>query len=94
MTYVPANFEVAMSNGLGDAFKKIQYLTLTLASRSQNIAKHLLHHVTYASCYSEFNGLGDAFIRKYSIYPLALGQGHMKCCPALSTSCDLCTCNV
>ena len=26
----------------------IQYLTFTLPSRSQNIAQHLLHHMTYA----------------------------------------------
>ena len=60
VTYAPAKFEAAMSNGLGDVFKrKIQYLTLTLESRSQNIAQHPLHHVTYAPAKFEvakFNG--------------------------------------
>ena len=43
------------------------------------------------------NGLvGDAFTRKYIIWPLTLhwGQGHTKCCPVPSTSCDVCTCKV
>ena len=49
MTYAHANFDVAMANGLGDAFyRKYSNLTLTLASRSQNIAQHPLHNVTYA----------------------------------------------
>ena len=34
MTYAPAKFEVATSNGLGDAFTKIHSLTLTLVLRS------------------------------------------------------------
>ena len=38
------------------------------------------------------NSLGeDAFTRKYIIWPWPWGQGHTKCCPVPSTSCDLCT---
>ena len=38
------------------------------------------------------NSLGeDAFTRKYIIWPWPSGQGHTKCCPVPSTSCDLCT---
>ena len=33
----------------------------------------------------------DAFTRKYIIWPWPIGQGHTKCCPVPSTSCDLCT---
>ena len=55
---------------------------------------HPLHHVTYAPPKFEVakvNGLGDAFTRNYSICPVTMTLGHMKCCPAPSTSCDLCT---
>ena len=45
--YVPAKFEVAMANGLGDAFtRKKHYLTLTKVT--QNVAQYSRHHVTYA----------------------------------------------
>ena len=38
------------------------------------------------------NSLGeDAFTRKYIIWPWPSGQGHTKCCPVPSSSCDLCT---
>ena len=38
------------------------------------------------------NSLGeDAFTIKYIIWPWPSGQGHTKCCPVPSTSCDLCT---
>ena len=50
-------------------------MTFTLASRSLSIAQHPLHHVTYAPAKFEvakFNGLGDAFTRKYSFCPLTL----------------------
>ena len=40
------------------------------------------------SCYVKGLG-GDAFTRKFNIWPLTLGQGHTKCCPVPSTSCDL-----
>ena len=46
MTYVPAKFEVAMSNGLGgNTFTRNIYLTLT---KDHGHMKHChLHHVTY-----------------------------------------------
>ena len=38
------------------------------------------------------NSLGeDAFTRKYINWPWPSGQGHTKCCPVPSASCDLCT---
>ena len=38
------------------------------------------------------NSLGeDAFRRKYINLPWPSGQGHTKCCPVPSTTCDLCT---
>ena len=41
------------------------------------------------------NGLGgDAFTRKYIVWPWPWGEGHTKCSPVTSTSCDLCTCIV
>ena len=41
---------------------------------------------------STSNSLGeDAFTRKYIIWPWPSGQGHTKCCPVPSKSCDLCT---
>ena len=44
VTYAPAKFEVAMSNGLGgDKYTKIHYLTLTLASRSHEILPSTLY---------------------------------------------------
>ena len=58
-----------------------------------NVVKYPLLHVTYSSTKFEAatsNGLeGDAFTRKCIIWPWPRGQGHMKCCPVRSTSCDL-----
>ena len=61
-----------------------------------------LHHVTYVPAkfkVSTANSLGDAFKRKYIIWHLTLtqrsrSQGHIKCCPVPSTSCDLFTSKV
>ena len=39
--YVPAKFEVATANGLGDAFTRKYMVT-------QNVAQYPRHHVTYA----------------------------------------------
>ena len=51
------------------------------------------HHVTYAQAKFEVANSkslwGDAFTRKYIIWPW--GQGQTKCHPVPSTSCDLCT---
>ena len=63
VTYAPAKFEVAISNGLGYAFTR-KYIT-------QNVAQYPLHHTTYASTKFEVatsNSLGgDASTRKYII---------------------------
>ena len=57
-----------------------------------NVAVCPLHHVTYAP--TEFDVTtskalgGEAFTRN-SIFDLELGgQGHTKCCPVPSTSCE------
>ena len=53
-----------------------------------------LHHVPYVPAKFEIamaNGVGDAFTRTYIIWPWPWGQGHTKCCPVPSTSCNLCT---
>ena len=69
MTYAPATFEVAMSNGLGgNALQEIFDLSLT---QGQGRIKHCpLHHVPYVPSKFEVamaNGLGDAFTRIYII---------------------------
>ena len=72
MTYAFAQFEVAMSSGVGgDPFTRkfiIWPLTLTLGVKvTENVAHYPLHHVTYATAKYEVaisNGLGgDAFTR-------------------------------
>ena len=58
-----------------------------------NVAQCPLHHVAYAPTEFEVTtskGLGGyAFTRKFIILPWSWGQGHRKCCPVPSTSCDL-----
>ena len=60
-----------------------------------NVAQCPLHHVTYAPTEFEVTTskalAGEAFTRKFNIWPLTLtlGQGHTKCCPVLFPSCDL-----
>ena len=60
---------------------------------TQNVAQYPLHHVTFSATKFEVatsNHLGgDTFTRKYIIWPW--GQGHTKCLPVSSTSCDLFT---
>ena len=49
VTCASAEFEIAMSNGLGgDAFTVTHYLTLILAKVTQNVSQYPLHHVTIA----------------------------------------------
>ena len=77
-------------------YKKIQYLTLTLAVKvTRNFAQCPLHHVTYSATKFEVATSkclgGDAFTRKFNIWPWPWGKGHTKCCPVPSTSCDLLT---
>ena len=71
LTKASAKFEVATSNGLGDAFTR-QYIislwTPTLGQgQTQNIAQDPLHHMTYASATFEAamsSGLeGNTFTR-------------------------------
>ena len=53
-----------------------------------------LHHVPYVPAKFEVataHGLGDAFTIIYIIWPWHWGQGHTKCCPVPSISCNLCT---
>ena len=71
MTYVPAKFEVATSNSLGeDGFTKLYDLDLGVKV-TQNVAQYHPHHVTYAPVNFEVamsNGSGeDSFTRKYII---------------------------
>ena len=48
-SYAHAKFEVAISNSLGDAYMKTNYLSFDLGVKAtQNVAHYLLHHVTYA----------------------------------------------
>ena len=102
MTYAQAKFEVAASKTLwGDVFSRkyiIWPLTLTLGSRShetspstldimwpmhrQNLKLLLLK--VYEEMHLQENTLFD-------LWPWPWGQGHMKCHPVPSTSCDLCT---
>ena len=75
-------------------YKKIQYLTLDIGVKvTRNVAQYPLHHVTYPATKFEIatsNPLGgDTFTRKYIIWSLPQAQGHPKCCPVPSTSCDL-----
>ena len=59
----------------------------------QSFAQCLLHHVTYSGTKIEvatFNSLGgDAFQESTSFDLWPWGQGHTKCCPVPSYSCDL-----
>ena len=59
----------------------------------QNVAKCLLHHVTNAPREFEVTTSkslgGEAFTRKFNIWPWPWGEGHTKCCQVPSTSCNL-----
>ena len=97
-SYVPANFEVATYNSLGDIFtRKYALYDLDLGVKAtQNVAQNPLNHITYVPAKFEVatsNRLGKyAFTRKY--YYLTQGQGHTKHLPVPSTSCDLYICKV
>ena len=80
-------------------YKKVHYFTFDLDLRSRTDTK--LFFAVYPPAKFEVamsDSLGgNAFTRKYIIWPWPQGkggQGHMKCCPELSTSCDLCTSKV
>ena len=92
MTFTPANFEIATSNSLGeDAFTR-KYI---IWPWPLNVAQCPLHHVTYAPTEFEITTSkalwGEAFTRNsiFDLWPWPWGQGHTKCCPVPSTSCDL-----
>ena len=70
---------------------------------TRNVAQCPLHHVTYAPTEFEVTTSkdlgGEAYTRKFNIWPWPWGQGHTKYCPVPSTSCDLfsykvCSCYV
>ena len=65
-------------------YKKIHHLTLTFGSRSH---KMLPYAPTEFEVTTSKGFGGDAFTRKFNIW--LEGQGHTKCCPVPSTSCDL-----
>ena len=93
VTYSPAKF---LSCDVQRFRKKIYYLTSDADLRIKvtwNVVQYSLHHVTYAAAKFEAatsNGFGgDAFKWKYCIWPWPWGEGHTRCCPVPSTSCDL-----
>ena len=58
---------------------------LYLGSRSQNVAKYHLHHVTYSIAKFKIaasNGLEDAFTRKHIIWLLTLGSRSYEALPS------------
>ena len=90
-------FENIMRRGV---FKKIHYSTIDLdlgVKVTRNVAQYPWHHVTYAQTKFKAATLkslwGDAFTRNtlFDLWPWPWGQGHTKCHPVPSTSCDLCT---
>ena len=94
MTYAPAKFEAALSNGLGgNAFTRNIWLVKVTWSIVLNIMwpmylqrLKLLWPMVKEMHYQE-NTLFD-------LDPMHLQErswGHTKCCPLPSTSCDLCT---
>ena len=102
MTYAQAKYEVATSKTLwGDVFSRKYIIwpsTLTLGSRSHETSPStldimwpmhrqnlkLLLRKVYEEMHLQENTLFD-------LWPWPWGQGHMKCHPVPSTSCDLCT---
>ena len=90
-------FQNIMRRGV---FKKIHYSTIDLdlgVKVTRNVAQYPWHHVTmhrqnlklllwkvYEEMHLQENTLFD-------LWPWPWGQGHTKCHPVPSTSCDLCT---
>ena len=62
---------------------------------TQNVAQYPRHHVTYAPVKFDFAHpmvKEKIHLQENTLFDLDLGgQGHRKCCPVPSTSCDLCT---
>ena len=102
VTYAQAKFEVASSKTLwGDAFSRkyiIWTLTLTLGSRSHETSPSTLYimwpihgqnlKLLLRKVYEEMH-LQEKTL--FDLWPWPWGQGHTKCHPVPSTSCDLCT---
>ena len=63
---------------------------------TRNVAQYPRHHVTYAPAKFNFANpmVKEKMHLQYIIWPWPWGQGHTKCCPVPSTSCDLCTSKV
>ena len=95
VTYAPTEFEVTSSKALGgEAFTRNSIFDLDLGVKvTQNVAQYPLHHVNHPATKFEvarsYRLGGDTFTRKFNIWPWPWGQGHTKCCPVPSTSCDL-----
>ena len=85
VTYAPANFEVATSKDWEDALTgKCITWPLTLGSRSHNISPSTIY-IMWPKEQQSLKLLRTLF----DLWPW--GQGHMKCCPVPSSSCDLCS---
>ena len=89
-----------MSNGLGgNAFTR-NHIIWPWPKVTRNVAQYPWHHVTYAP--AKFDVAHPMVkekmhLQENTLFDLDLvngGQGHPKCCPVPSTSCDLCTSQV
>ena len=98
MTYAPAKFEAAMSNGLGgNAFTRNNLFDLYPRSRSNEA----LPSTSCDICTCKVWSCNDQWLRKcitknihyLTLTPRSRGQGHTRS-PVPSTSCDLCTSKV
>ena len=100
VTFSATKFEVAMSKGLGgDAFTRkfnIWPLTLTLGSRSHKMLPSTLYIMwpiqlqsLKVLCLTVKKEIQLQENTIFDLWPWPWGQGHTKCCPVPSTSCDL-----
>ena len=100
VTYAPTEFEITTSKALGgEAFTRklnIWPLTLTLGSKSHKMLPSTLYIMWPIQLQSlklllltlkEEIHLQENTL--FDLWPWPLGQGHSKCCPVPSTSCDL-----
>ena len=100
VTYAQAKFEVAVSKSLWDVFTRkyiIWPLTLTLGSRSHKTSPSTLDimwpmhrrnlKLLLPKVYEEMH-LQEKTL--FELWPWPWGQGHTKCHPVPSISCDLC----
>ena len=89
MTYAPAKFEAAMSNGLGGNVFTSNISSDPRSGSHEALPSTLcdLFYVTAKFEVATVNGLGDVLPRS-TLFDLD------PCCPVPSTSCDLCTSKV